>query len=188
MESTAVFRNRRDLHGRRLQGLSLQGKKMIFTSLEGCDLRHADLREVHVMKSSALRGANLCGADLRGARVDCLPMGILYDEHTQWGLSEEISKRAIWIGPGADLRGAALVNVWLDRMDLRGSDLTAADLRFTNLCGTDLRGCHLERVAFRSTLYDRETKWPEGFDPREGFEDELLEVAPVVPLVAASFR
>jgi hypothetical protein len=46
---------------------------------------------------------------------------------------------------GADLRGAFLI----------GADLRGADLRKANLRGADLRGAK----------YNKETKWPDGFDP-----------------------
>jgi uncharacterized protein YjbI with pentapeptide repeats len=60
---------------------------------------------------------------------------------------------------GADLTGANLRDAIIDhRTDFRGA----------RLCGADLRAKGLSDAMFSSeTLYDDDTQFPRGFDPRE---------------------
>ena len=39
-------------------------------------------------------------------------------------------------------------------------------LRRANLCGANLHGAHLDGAKLENAQADRETIWPEGFDPR----------------------
>jgi hypothetical protein len=57
-----------------------------------------------------------------------------------------------------DLTGAALVNVKVT------GDLNGADLEQARLQECDLRAARLEGARIRGALYDRGTRWPEGFD------------------------
>ena len=54
----------------------------------------------------------------------------------------------------SSLEGANLRKANLSEADLTGADLRAADLREADLSGTDLR----------RAKYNRNTKWPDGFD------------------------
>ena len=59
------------------------------------------------------------------------------------------------IGPGADLR----------RADLFGADLEGVDLNEANLSGADLGGALLSGVNLIGARANKNTIWPEGFDP-----------------------
>lgn len=61
----------------------------------------------------------------------------------------------------ADLTGAVLYNVVFDDANLSNANLYGADLRKARLKGTDLKGANL-----RNAIYDKETIWPDGFDPK----------------------
>lgn len=77
---------------------------------------------------------------------------------------------------GADLQNAALRNANLQKADLHladlnGADLRGADLRAVNFRGADLRGAdlretRLHRADLNHCLYNDDTRWPAGFDPR----------------------
>ena len=64
------------------------------------------------------------------------------------------------IGPGADLRRADLFGA-----DLEGVDLSGADLNEANLSGADLGGALLSGVNLIGARANKNTTWPEGFDP-----------------------
>ena len=55
----------------------------------------------------------------------------------------------------ADLHGA----------DLRGVNLNDANLNSANLSAANLNGADLGNAKLHKARYDRNTKWPEGFDP-----------------------
>ena len=59
------------------------------------------------------------------------------------------------IGPGADLR----------RADLFGADLEGADLSGANLNGSDLGGALLSGANLIGARANKNTTWPDGFDP-----------------------
>ncbi|HEX5655618.1 MAG TPA: alpha/beta fold hydrolase [Polyangiales bacterium] len=65
-----------------------------------------------------------------------------------------------------------LAGEWLVGEDLRGADLRGADLSEANLRGCDLRAADLTDADLSETLledarFDRDTKFPAGFAPRE---------------------
>ena len=55
----------------------------------------------------------------------------------------------------ADLRGANLNEANLSGANLSGADLSEAKLGYANMSGANLSG----------TKYNKDTKWPGGFDP-----------------------
>jgi hypothetical protein len=77
----------------------------------------------------------------------------------------------------ADLRGANLQHANLAGQDmsmanLRGAQLNAANLRGANLngadlTGADLTGADLAGADVSSSIYDRTTRWPADFEPRD---------------------
>jgi hypothetical protein len=64
------------------------------------------------------------------------------------------------IGPGADLRRADLFGA-----DLEGADLSGANLNEANLYEADLGGALLSGANLIGATADKNTTWPEGFDP-----------------------
>jgi hypothetical protein len=63
---------------------------------------------------------------------------------------------------GSDLRRANLIEIDLRKADLRKADLRGSDLRGANLKEADLRGANL-----RGAMYNKDTVWPENFDPEK---------------------
>jgi len=64
------------------------------------------------------------------------------------------------IGPGADLRRADLFGA-----DLEGVDLNEANLNEANLYEADLGGALLSGVNLIGARANKNTTWPDGFDP-----------------------
>ncbi len=69
------------------------------------------------------------------------------------------------IGPGADLRRADLFGADLEGADLSGADLNEANLYEADLNGSDLGGALLSGVNLIGARANKNTIWPEGFDP-----------------------
>ena len=61
---------------------------------------------------------------------------------------------------GANLSGANLIGANLKEAKLSGVNLTAAHLVVANLTAADLVGADLT-----GAVADKDTQWPEGFDP-----------------------
>ncbi len=70
----------------------------------------------------------------------------------------------------ANLRGADLTDADLRGADLRGANLCRANLACADLRGADLRHAHLRDLQLDGAVYDRRTRWPEGFDPKSRTE------------------
>ncbi len=78
---------------------------------------------------------------------------------------------------GADLILANLSDANLNSANLKGADLIDATLILTdlsdanlngvNLSGAVLFGADLSGAIFKNTKYNKATKWPAGFDPKE---------------------
>ncbi len=97
----------------------------------------------------SLRGADLSGLDLR------------------WLYLQEADLSQVNL-QGANLKGANLRKVNLQGADLRGADLSGANLKDVDLRGADLTG--VQNLILRQitiTVYDRETKFPEGLTFRD---------------------
>jgi hypothetical protein len=98
--------------------------------------------------------------------------GIEFRTHTFYELLVQWSCTCAVLPAGAELhgvnlRGARLYHAVLFRANLAGADLTGADLRNAELSGADLRGANLTSTQLFGINYDEETRWPEGFDPRQ---------------------
>ncbi len=114
----------------------------------GAELGEADL------EGAKLRGTDLSYADLRGAKLRAANLrgaDLSYTDLGEANLCE------------ADLRGANLI----------GANLIGARLRGANLMGADLIGARL-----RTSYYDENTLFPDGFDPvSAGMRTEVMEIA-----------
>ena len=122
----------------------LRSSPMAEADLTGACLEGADLRDA-VLDEAVLFRASLARAVLDGARMRSADLSEARAQHVSL-VAAEASR--------ADFDGADLSNARLDDADLRGANLRGADLRGASLLRTDLRGA----------LYDRSTRWPEGFD------------------------
>jgi hypothetical protein len=71
---------------------------------------------------------------------------------------------------GANLKNANLSGASLEDSNLSGANLSNANLQgaliwYTNLSGADLSGADLERAWFEEAVYDKQTRFPSGFNP-----------------------
>ena len=136
-----------DLIGSNLAGASFIGANLTRANLAGAQLQQAIFTSANL--SGATLGANLTGANLAG--VDLTGTNLA----------------------GANLYGANLAGADLAGTDLRGlpgADLSGADFSGANLSGADLRGArligaNLAGADLTGAIPDKDTTWPEGFDP-----------------------
>ncbi len=101
------------------------------------DLEGLDLSGLNLPKAN-LRGSNLSGANL----------------------SRIILTRA-------DLTGANLTNTTFSGAYLGGTDLSETDLSGADLSDTNLTSANLSGATLSGARYNRETRWPKGFDPSQ---------------------
>jgi len=131
-------------------GLSLKGADFAGANLSGVTLVKADLRKAN------LEEASLKNADLSYTNLE--------DTNLRW----------------ANLQKANLKHANLKRVDLRGADVSGADLSYTNLRNANLTesivAVHypdvgtlyedfLVRIRISGTRFDKNTRWPDNFDP-----------------------
>ncbi len=173
------------LEGTNLAGAALTEANLASTHLPRATLRRAELHETN------LRGADLSQADLVKAELVRAPAdaaNLSGAELDQANLTEAVLDSACLIGANlreallhrtslrsADLREASLLkarlsfadlsNASLDEADLREADFEDALLSGADLRGANLRGANLLRADLRGALYDRRTRWPDGFIP-----------------------
>lgn len=106
----------------------------------------------------------VCGAQT--ARLENADLSGLHLQNQQWARARLGNAELI----GADLthsnlREADLSSACLLRANLMNADLRKADLSFANLEDADLRGAHLDGVSLQMTRFNRNTRWPRGFEP-----------------------
>ncbi|MFL6115223.1 MAG: pentapeptide repeat-containing protein [Catenulispora sp.] len=101
------------------------------------DLTGANLHGENLSRAD-LTGANLAGANLTGANLTRAKLG------------------------GANLTRAKLDGANLTHADLTGADLTGAYLPDTILTGAQLHDATLTSIAYTSN-----TRWPDGFNPKQ---------------------
>lgn len=129
-----------------LKGLRLDDADFSGSNLVWCDARNVSLKRGK-LESCNLRGANFSGADLRGANLRGSILGDV--DFRRADLRE------------ADLRGLSFRAVKLEGSNLQGARLEKADLR-----STDLSKAVIEKASLILAVYDDETQWPAGFDPK----------------------
>jgi uncharacterized protein YjbI with pentapeptide repeats len=134
-----------DYSGAELDGLTLPGAVLWAFGFTGASMRGADL-SVAEMGWAALTGADLTGADLSGANL----------QHAD--LEGAVLREA-------SLAGANLTNALLRSADLRDAVLRNAYLAVTDLSGADLSGADLDGASLIGSVWDEDTRWPEGYAP-----------------------
>jgi len=126
-----------------LQLMAIFQQDLRMVDLSGRDMSGLYLRACSLLRAN-LNGTNLEGANLNGA-------------YLAWTYLGE-----------ATLKGADLGNA-----DLAGASLEGADLSGANLCGTSLTRADLTGAKLAGARYDRQTAWPEGFEPRDSGAESL---------------
>jgi uncharacterized protein YjbI with pentapeptide repeats len=122
--------------------------------LEGADLGDADLSDACLdfanFKTAVLDGANLSRASMAFAKLE--------DAHLR---SADLSSAH---GQGASFARADLTRADLSSAKLVGASFEDAALSSADLRGADLSGASLLRTDLRGAHYDRDTRFPDGFD------------------------
>jgi uncharacterized protein YjbI with pentapeptide repeats len=144
-----------DLTGAGLAGADLAGQYLEQAELTGADLTDADLRRADLVAAD-LTGADLRGADLRGALL----------QGWNWPLL------VLVLSGGAVLSLVASVHVWMTRglrpsVVLGGICFTGCLLlaRFLVRQRRRLSDAILDGADVAGARYNRQTRWPAGFDP-----------------------
>jgi len=123
----------------------LEHKNLRKRDLSGWDLSGVDLSEFD-MSGSYMRKTNLTGANLSGTKLE----------------------RASLIGSvlrDANLTGANLSRAIMIHVDLGEADLSGADLSNTELHISQIYFQHARILFLDGAKYDRQTKWPNHFEP-----------------------
>ncbi|MBD2146556.1 pentapeptide repeat-containing protein [Sphaerospermopsis sp. FACHB-1194] len=169
-------------YGSSLVQVILSGANLENANLENADLRGANLNSANLngtnLRDVWLDHANLSGTDLTNACLDgaCLKYVIL-DEHTKinekyYLIWEIINNKVIGRNlAGIDLKDANLAGACLDDANLTKANLENAnfwrvDLRKAYLTGANLKGADLTKADLIGAIYNDETKFPEGFNPK----------------------
>jgi uncharacterized protein YjbI with pentapeptide repeats len=174
---------------------NLEHADLTLATLEGANLTGANLKEANLTEA-ILEGANLTGAYLGGATLtgaDLTRAGAILEganltsaDLTAANLTKATLKEATLTK--ATLFATNLTGANLTRADLTGADLTRAslteatlfeanlteailvwaDLTGADLTRTDLTKATLFEANLTDAVYDSETEWPAGFDPKAG--------------------
>ena len=162
-----------NLKGAILPRLDLSGADLFKANFENAILNDAQLPNAN-LKNAALSRADLSHAKLNGAKLS----GADLSHAKLWGadLSNADLKRII-----PDNKNEALLSgTNLQAADLRGITLSKADLRNVDLRKANLSDVDLKEANLQGALYDEETKFPTGFDPRS------KEAFPILPFTDLS--
>jgi len=109
------------------------------------------LRARKWLYDSIFRGVNFRAANLQNANL--------------FGANLEDAHMFLANLQGATLDSANLQNANLDSANLEDADLFLANLQGAILFGANLEDANLQSANLSGTIYTKETKWPEGFDP-----------------------
>lgn len=130
---------------------------MIEETGKGCYLRKADLNDVNRQKGN-FKKANLTKAYLSSAQLK---------EANFMEANLESSHLKLAILYKANLQAANLQWAFLEWANLKKANLSNADLRFAFLSWANLKGANLTNANLEEALYNDETIFPDGFDPKE---------------------
>jgi uncharacterized protein YjbI with pentapeptide repeats len=159
--------------GVNFSGSNLRGASLISSLLEEADLRNADMREARIQNTS-FTDAKITGVQWTGA---------IFDRNTKWpqGFNH---LAAGMIGPWINMSGQNLISRDLSGLDLMGVNFSGSNLRGANLASSlleeaDLRNADMREARIQNTsftdakitgvqwtgaIFDRNTKWPQGFN------------------------
>lgn len=184
-----------DQRGANLSGADLSGNNLFMANLSGAnlsgaylseadlcdaDLTRADMSGAYIMNADLsladMNGVNLTKADLSQSdlseaylmRADLNEANLSEAKLNQANLSQASLRRANLSGanlPEANLFGADLTGANLKRANLREANFSQANLTEANLSEVDLSATYLYSSDLEGAKYNRNTKWPKGFDP-----------------------
>lgn len=129
-----------------LENIFLSRIDMQQANLDGINLKNADLSDANLTESS-LVGAELTKAHLTGINL------------SQANLSKAIFANSV-------LTQANFKAACLEKASLMSAVLIEADFSQADLSGADLSGANLTSTNLQDAIYDNDTKFPMGFDPK----------------------
>ena len=147
-----------DLSGKHFDNQILNGANFSDAVLKGATFWGASLKNAN-FKGADITGVNFTHADMTGAdlRETTGQFGSSYTDLSNANL-EGIT---LTVGFTSKFRGANLKKCKFT-LNISYCDLSGADLRGANLRGTQI----LAGVRWRNAIYDEDTAFPEGFDPK----------------------
>ena len=107
------------------------------------------------LQSASLSSRNFSGEDLEGAVLREI------DFHDSYFMGANL--RCVDFS-GANLSECFFNDAILDGACLANTSLRSAYLRNARLCGADLTGACLDQADLQGTIYNSQTKWPQGYD------------------------
>ncbi|WP_433733517.1 pentapeptide repeat-containing protein [Nocardia sp. CA-129566] len=149
-----------DLRRACLAGANFSGVELYKVDLTLSDLKYANLAN-GALAGITLTRANLVGADLHGADLS-------YTLLDGANLTRaDLTAVELWNTnlTHATLTDARLIGATFDGTELMEADLTGADLRGAKLYGADLTNAKLDSADLSGILYNKYTRWPNGFTP-----------------------
>jgi hypothetical protein len=98
--------------------------------------------------------------------VDAREVDFFDSEIKDAGFAKALLAGAIFLE--SDLTGSVFKEADLDNANLRNTNLDKTVLKGANLCNADLSGAkNIGNAQLFNAKYNHNTKWPEGFDPKE---------------------
>lgn len=164
-----------DLQGANLREAVLANANLRGTNLQGVDLWNADLEGANLHRAN-LRGASLWEADLRASELQSanLQRANLRSANLRAANLKEADLQSARL-QRADLQSAELSGAKLQKARLQEANLQHANLQRAYLHGANLRNAILDEAQLAGVRYNRETRWPDTFDPDQAgaiFDDD----------------
>ncbi|WP_017328228.1 pentapeptide repeat-containing protein [Synechococcus sp. PCC 7336] len=170
----------------------LQAANLVDADLEGAQLANANLRYANLaganLSGANLRGANLAGADLRRTNFERANLAGADLRDIEWGQEDIGSAIAAGVPLWAEVLREAIMRqaeVEEDQLfepdgaiDLDDRDLAKMLFISALIQGTDIAESQIQETLaplpnFRNALYDRNTQFPNGFNPDDAQMREI---------------
>ncbi len=177
VDLTAVDLSRVFMADSDLSKLTLDGANFTDAHLAGVDFQGSALRRTR-FQGAELKDANLSGANLKHAQFKEALLGSA--DFTQCNLQHAVMKDADLSKANlkgsdlsqanlgqADLYKANLSGATLNETSFRSARLESATLRGARISGANFSGADLKKVDLQGAIYDKQTLWPPGFDPKD---------------------
>lgn len=180
----AIRRNWENLENANLSDTDLTKAALYEANLKRANLARAKLRGTKFVDANLTRvnliNADLTEADLRGANLD----KAVYNKGTKFvkvkwsGDFNGVIKNMYAIEPqskliDSDLQELPLQGANLERANLLNADLRKSNLSRANLKGANLNQAKLDEAIFKEAKYDKNTIFPDDFDPKAA---EMIEI------------
>lgn len=180
----AIRKNWENLENVNLSETDLSKTPLYKANLKRANLARAILRGTKFVDANLIRvnliNADLTEADLRGANLE----KAVYNKGTKFvkvkwsGDFNDVIKNMYAIEPeskliDSDLQELPLQGANLERANLLNADLRKSNLSRANLKGANLNKAKLDEAIFKEAKYDKNTIFPDGFDPKAA---EMIEV------------